>query len=395
MSAVVSGLVGAAIAFAISQLAERRQRRARLAPDGWRRLSPGWFYNGIIALCAALAMMMATILISGGSTRPDADVQNRYLLLLAAGFGAAAIYGAWSAYCRTIMWKGDELRVRTRAGREAVYQISDISSVTRHEMRGEHRLTFRDGSHLWLPIYFRGASELVSMLSRTAPADGGYHQAKVRYGTVMSPSFYRRLWRFNAFAIAGLALPGMVASFLIAADWFGRLTKGEDSPIYQGLDHPVLSEEVIEGSLFRTIRVGDQPNNMLLIDDRDGSSRYALPDNSRDIIQWHNLPRAEDPPAEVQAYVALVRCVQPATAEAECYDVLVGRLDQPGQAWVAKGVSALEWPKLVDDESVAMLIWVGDEMRYLKVGLSDMKPQISRPVPFLEPRAGNAPRPSN
>lgn len=163
MSGVVTGLVGGAVAFALVAIAERKEKLARTNSGGWKTLRAGWLMNGITLGCSGFAVLMGYFLLSGGSTRPDADTQNIAALLLLLGFGAGAFYFAWIGYGRTIMWKENELRVRTRFGRETVRYISDLSSITKSELRGEYRLTFRDGSTLWVSAYFHGAKELAAM----------------------------------------------------------------------------------------------------------------------------------------------------------------------------------------------------------------------------------------
>lgn len=171
MSGVVSGLIGAVVAFALVTVAERKQKSARPNVDGWHTLRPGWLLNGVIVGCALLAGLMGYLLLSGGSTRPDADTQNIYAALLLAGFGGAAAYFGWTCYGRTVMWKGNKLRLRTSLGREVMHRMSDVSSVTKSEMWGEYRLTFRDGSSLRFSAYFHGAGELAAKLSRKAFRD--------------------------------------------------------------------------------------------------------------------------------------------------------------------------------------------------------------------------------
>ncbi|PTQ12114.1 hypothetical protein CLG96_05990 [Sphingomonas oleivorans] len=171
MGAVVSGLIGAVIAAALVALADRGQKPAQAIIEGWRMLRPGWLLNFATAGSAGMAALFGYIFLFVGSSRPDADIQTPYAVILILAFGMAAIYVAWTSYGRTIMWKGNELRVRTSLGREMVCRISDIRSVTKSEMLGEYRLTFHDGSTLRLSAYFHGVKELVARLPKRARQD--------------------------------------------------------------------------------------------------------------------------------------------------------------------------------------------------------------------------------
>lgn len=171
MSAVVSGLVGAVVAFGLVSLAERTQKSATATPDGWKVLRAGWLINGTIIGATALATFTGYFLLSGGSSLPDAATQNRFAAVLLAAFAACAIYMAWITYGRTVMWKGNELRVRSVSGSESLRRISDASKVKKSDIRGEYRVTFRDGSTLWFSAHMHGFSELVAKLPRRAFGD--------------------------------------------------------------------------------------------------------------------------------------------------------------------------------------------------------------------------------
>lgn len=168
MSAVVSGLVGAVVAFALVTISERKQRSATTTQDGWQALRPGWLLSGTVVGCGALAAFMGYFLLSGGSSRSDAATQNNLALLMLTVFTAGALYVAWTTYGRTVAWKADELRVRAVFGQETVRHFADIVAVSKSEMRGEYRVSFRDGSHLWLSAHLHGVNELVAKLPREA-----------------------------------------------------------------------------------------------------------------------------------------------------------------------------------------------------------------------------------
>jgi hypothetical protein len=92
-------------------------------------------------------------------------------MLILAACAAGALYTAWMAYGRTAAWKGNELRVRRLWGRETVHRLSDAVHVRRSDRLGAYRITFRDGSRLWLAAYQHGARQLMAKLPRRAFPD--------------------------------------------------------------------------------------------------------------------------------------------------------------------------------------------------------------------------------
>lgn len=168
MSAIVSGLIGAAVAVALATLAERKLKPAQANAEGWQTLRPGWLVNATFVATTAFAALMAFYLLSGGSSLPDADTQNFYALLLAVVSGIAAIYLAWTTYGRTVMWKGTELRVRTCVGRDTTRPLADVSSVAKNEALGDYRLTFCDGGTLRVSAYMHGVNDLLSRIPKRA-----------------------------------------------------------------------------------------------------------------------------------------------------------------------------------------------------------------------------------
>lgn len=168
MSAVVSGLIGAAIAFGIVTLAERTQKSAAIAKHGWKTLHSSWLMNGCIIGSAALAALIGSFLLSGGSALPNAQTQNGMAALLLTASAGYVLYAVGTAFARTIMWKGNELRILTLTGKEATRRISDVTSVTKNEFLREYRVTFSDQSTLRFSAYLHGANELLARLPHPA-----------------------------------------------------------------------------------------------------------------------------------------------------------------------------------------------------------------------------------
>ena len=167
MNAIASGLIGGAIAFAAILFAEYRQSPAKRDGRGWTVLRAGWLLRFTMIGYAAIAAFLLYFLVAGGSARPDAELQNGYalaLLFITAGIGA---YTAWTGYGRSIRWRNDVLLIRSIGARETSQRLSNIVQVRHDDLRGAYRLSFRDGSGIWISAYLRGAGELVSM----APVD--------------------------------------------------------------------------------------------------------------------------------------------------------------------------------------------------------------------------------
>lgn len=171
MSAVISGLVGAVVAYGLVSLAERNQKPAAVVSDGWKALRSGWLIKGLVVLSTAITVFIGNFLLSGGSSLPDAAKQNAIASLLLAAFAAYALNTAWIAYGRTIMWKGYELRIRSVLGRDSLRRITDVSKIKKFEGLGEYHITFRDRTTLRFSAYMHGANELVAKLPRRAICD--------------------------------------------------------------------------------------------------------------------------------------------------------------------------------------------------------------------------------
>lgn len=165
MSALVSGLIGGVVAASLGYLSHARQKAARVDKNGWKGLYPGWLLHGTLGGCTAFVVLMIWLLANGGSTRPDAGEQNLYAIGLALFFASASLYVGWFNYGRSVKWRANEIWVRNAFGREAVYSISDIRSVTINDVSGTYRLKFKNGFVLAVSTYLNGTKELVSVVA--------------------------------------------------------------------------------------------------------------------------------------------------------------------------------------------------------------------------------------
>jgi len=223
-------------------------------------------------------------------------------------------------------------------------------------------------------------------------------------------TFYRRLWRFNAFVIAAVGILGVIALLafvaLLATEVIFRQRYAdqemgsfpvlaqdgtiEEAPVFNG-------EQRLSGTPLLALKVGSPPQrgsggigsssrangeadrNILLINLRDGSSRHILPDNGRVVAQWHVLSATDGP---ARAYVALVADTRPASPPK--YDILIGNFATGKQSWVAHGISALDAPELVDDKAIGFLRSQGGAFIYERYDLANLTKEISRPVALLK-----------
>lgn len=169
MRAAVTGLIAGAVTLAVVALADRTQKPARKNADGWKMLRPGWLVNMLIVALAVL-WALASYFALAGSSRPTVATEAAAAAILMLGSGSALIYYLWIGYGRNILWKGTELRVRTCFGRERVRRIRDVSAVVKVDALGDYKITFKDGSTLWLSPHFHGSRELMKRLPKWARA---------------------------------------------------------------------------------------------------------------------------------------------------------------------------------------------------------------------------------
>ncbi len=168
MSAILSGVAGGLLAAMLAVVAQRKLRPPRLEQDGWQTLRPSWFIHLTLISCSVLLGLFLFALSSFDMTRPDAQEQRLWLLLLISGTAAAVVLAVRTAYSRNISWRGTSVRIRRWFGDEIVRDFSDIASVFRSETSGMYVLQFLDGSRVRFPIYMHGATELVEQLATRA-----------------------------------------------------------------------------------------------------------------------------------------------------------------------------------------------------------------------------------
>ncbi|WP_311268322.1 hypothetical protein [Sphingobium sp. WCS2017Hpa-17] len=216
----------------------------------------------------------------------------------------------------------------------------------------------------------------------------------------MGANWYRRMRHFNIWVVAifGIAaIIGVIAIVATLASGFqqrlgpveGQRPVDENAsiaPRFSGAERiagrPFLAMTVVAknaadtgGSGYSSKSAIDN-RNMLLLNVVDGSSRYILPDNGRRLVQWHVLSLAAGD--EALAYVALV-----GDDAAASYDVLIGSFATGRQAWVARGVTAMDEPMMVDADTMGLILWDGQRPAYHRYGMADLKETLSRPLPLL------------
>ncbi|GMN04175.1 hypothetical protein MTsPCn3_29060 [Erythrobacter sp. MTPC3] len=167
MNPWINGLIGGAIAAVLCYFALRNQRNARVSSDGWKTLCPSFFVHAIFILGVALTSLFAYIVFSGGSSSPDADTQNLYLVGLLTVFAGMMIYLWWTAYAQTIAWKGRSLRVRRALGKDRHWDFSEIRSFKESDFSGDCWIQFSDGSRVIFSTYLHGSQQLLERLPKS------------------------------------------------------------------------------------------------------------------------------------------------------------------------------------------------------------------------------------
>ncbi|TMM49847.1 hypothetical protein [Qipengyuania marisflavi] len=164
MSPWITGLIGGAIAAALCFLALRNQRNTETRSDGWKTLRPSFLIHGLFIFGFALTSLFAYIAFREGSSLPDADTQNFYLVGLLTSFGVMTLYLWWTTYAQTIAWKGRKLRVRNAFGKERHWDFTEIRSIKESEFRGDCCIRFSDGSGVIFSAYLHGSKQLLARL---------------------------------------------------------------------------------------------------------------------------------------------------------------------------------------------------------------------------------------
>ncbi len=159
MSAVVSGLIGGAIATALAAVALRSQKSARTDSDGWCWLRPGWLIHFAVGGCFAFVLAVSYFLWLAGSARTDAELQNFWAMLIMLGFGAGGLWLVWAGYLHRVAWRGNDIRLVRPLRRDTYYRFTDIVSVRPNGDGSEFKLRFADARVLRVSPYFHGFYE--------------------------------------------------------------------------------------------------------------------------------------------------------------------------------------------------------------------------------------------
>lgn len=161
MSALISGLIGGAIAGGLGALALRTQSDARITREGWKRLRPNWLMHFALVGCFAFVGAMGYFFWLGGSARADADKQNLWALLLLLAFAAGGIWTLFAAYLRRVEWVRGTIRVRMPWVPDRHYAFDDIVEVAPNIDGSQFKLIMRGGEIVRLNTYAHGFKELL------------------------------------------------------------------------------------------------------------------------------------------------------------------------------------------------------------------------------------------
>ncbi|MES2753993.1 MAG: hypothetical protein V4659_04945 [Pseudomonadota bacterium] len=164
MSAVVSGLIGGAIAAALGAIALRTQGTPKVDHDGWKTLTPSWLLHMSVFLGAVMTAGVVYFFAIGGSSLPDANSQNVFAMGLGIAFAVMTAWCAWLTYLQKISWNSSSIR-RSALGQTSVFDRQEFVRVRESSFLGTHRIIFRGGSSIRFFKYANGASDLVESLS--------------------------------------------------------------------------------------------------------------------------------------------------------------------------------------------------------------------------------------
>ena len=143
-------------------------RRASFGTEGgWKRLTPSPMHWFIVGLGGALLLMFLWIGFFVGSSRPDAEQQMVWLVLLIIAFGASVAY-AVVAIIRlrklAFEWDGTSIAWRGRSGEGIVRHFGELVSISRTGL-GSFVLAFDDGTIVKVDEHARGVSEFLQTLA--------------------------------------------------------------------------------------------------------------------------------------------------------------------------------------------------------------------------------------
>lgn len=112
LQSVIKYLLIGTVAFGVNFFLALLGRRRARDRDGWRYLTPGpmmW----IAVVLGALATAFFCLLYFGGSSRPDADTQMKWVLGLAAAFDLMTMAIAYTIIVEEVRWNDTHLERRT------------------------------------------------------------------------------------------------------------------------------------------------------------------------------------------------------------------------------------------------------------------------------------------
>lgn len=160
---VLTGLIGGAVAAGLGFYLRARPARAAQNLDGWFELRPRPVLHGALALGALMTALPTWILLTGGSTRPDAAEQNLWASVLLIGFGLMTVYLAWLTYGVRTSFHDGRLRVRSPLGTRD-YPYADIVGLRKSVLTDELVVMLRGGRRLRFSHYFSGLDEFEESL---------------------------------------------------------------------------------------------------------------------------------------------------------------------------------------------------------------------------------------
>ncbi|MFK7843248.1 MAG: hypothetical protein AB8B54_13370 [Sphingorhabdus sp.] len=164
MSALVSGLVGAALAAFLVVLSAKTRKRVQPNTEGWKVLRPNWLIKGTILGSGGMSLFFGYIWLFIGSSRLDAETQMISALVIFAVFGFQTLFLIWLCFARTIMWKGNKIRIKWALGSTSTMSMNYIEAVKENRSFGFYRLVFTDRKSFLVSKEMHGIDQLLEKL---------------------------------------------------------------------------------------------------------------------------------------------------------------------------------------------------------------------------------------
>lgn len=217
---------------------------------------------------------------------------------------------------------------------------------------------------------------------------------------------FKNIWRFNAIVIA---LTGLLIALAIFYNLWSFLSYSSPKDDFEteATEEVVVGEEKLRlafddwielpGTQYLALKYGItekevtyssssafgpsskyksdevEARNVILINKKDGMTRYIAPDNERALYNFYVLKSDEDNAIGFVAQFASKK-------GNDGTDILVGNLSTGQQSWVLSNVDALDYPKLISPTVSSMIVWTAEKPRFVTIDMNNIEVQVNRPI---------------